>query len=87
MFRKLLEITFILCCSILNVCESAILDLNSIRYFSFSCFGKYDNKFTFVLQPNCVAEVVTFEKEQKIIIISNRKVEKGEEVGYFSYSK
>lgn len=28
-----------------------------------------------------MAEVVTFEKEQKIIIISSRKVEKGEEVG------
>lgn len=35
----------------------------------------------FLQQPNCVAEVVTFEKEQKIIIISNRKVERGEEVG------
>lgn len=31
-------------------------------------------------QPNCVAEVVRFEREQKIIIISNRRIEKGEEV-------
>lgn len=40
------------------------------RYINHSC------------SPNCVAEVVTFEKEQKIIIISNRKVEKGEELTY-----
>lgn len=40
------------------------------RYINHSCM------------PNCVAEVVTFEKEQKIIIISNRKVEKGEELTY-----
>uniref|UniRef100_A0AAV2LYK9 [histone H3]-lysine(4) N-methyltransferase n=1 Tax=Knipowitschia caucasica TaxID=637954 RepID=A0AAV2LYK9_KNICA len=30
--------------------------------------------------PNCVAEVVTFDKEDKIIIISSRKIPKGEEV-------
>ena len=35
----------------------------------------------FALQPNCVAEVVIIEKMPKIIIISNRKLEKGEEVG------
>ncbi|XP_031573347.1 uncharacterized protein LOC116307296 isoform X3 [Actinia tenebrosa] len=40
------------------------------RYINHSCM------------PNCVAEVVTFEKEQKIIIISNRKVERGEELTY-----
>lgn len=31
--------------------------------------------------PNCVAEVVTFDKEDKIIIISSRRIPKGEEVG------
>jgi hypothetical protein len=31
-------------------------------------------------QPNCVAEVVPFEKESKIIIIANRRVMRGEEV-------
>lgn len=30
--------------------------------------------------PNCVAEVVTFDKEDKIIIISSRRIPKGEEV-------
>ncbi|KAL0158089.1 hypothetical protein M9458_046165, partial [Cirrhinus mrigala] len=29
--------------------------------------------------PNCVAEVVTFDKEDKIIIISSRRIPKGEE--------
>ncbi len=32
--------------------------------------------------PNCVAEVVTFDKEDKIIIISSRRIPKGEEVSY-----
>ncbi|KAM9342462.1 histone-lysine N-methyltransferase 2D [Pholidichthys leucotaenia] len=32
--------------------------------------------------PNCVAEVVTFDKEDKIIIISSRKIPKGEELTY-----
>ncbi|XP_028398675.1 LOW QUALITY PROTEIN: histone-lysine N-methyltransferase 2C-like [Dendronephthya gigantea] len=40
------------------------------RYINHSC------------QPNCVAEVVRFEREQKIIIISNRRIEKGEELTY-----
>lgn len=30
--------------------------------------------------PNCVAETVTVEKDQKIIIIANKKILKGEEV-------
>jgi hypothetical protein len=33
-------------------------------------------------EPNCVAEVVEFEKEKKIIIISNRFIKKGEELTY-----
>ncbi|XP_064643993.1 histone-lysine N-methyltransferase 2C-like isoform X4 [Lineus longissimus] len=33
-------------------------------------------------QPNCVAEVVPFEKESKIIIIANRRVARGEELTY-----
>ncbi|XP_063777929.1 histone-lysine N-methyltransferase 2C isoform X2 [Pseudophryne corroboree] len=32
--------------------------------------------------PNCVAEVVTFEKGPKIIISSNRRIQKGEELCY-----
>lgn len=39
------------------------------RYINHSC------------APNCVAEVVTFDKEDKIIIISSRRIPKGEEVG------
>lgn len=40
----------------------------SSRYVNHSC------------APNCVAEVVTFDKEDKIIIISSRRIPKGEEV-------
>lgn len=32
--------------------------------------------------PNCVAEVVTFDREDKIIIISSRRIPKGEELTY-----
>ena len=39
------------------------------RYVNHSC------------QPNCVAEVVPFEKDSKIIIIAKRRVNRGEEVG------
>lgn len=38
------------------------------RYINHSC------------APNCVAEVVPFEKESKIIIITSRRLAKGEEV-------
>uniref|UniRef100_A0A674B2F4 [histone H3]-lysine(4) N-methyltransferase n=1 Tax=Salmo trutta TaxID=8032 RepID=A0A674B2F4_SALTR len=38
------------------------------RYINHSC------------TPNCVAEVVTFERGYKIIITSNRRIEKGEEL-------
>ncbi|XP_013930203.1 PREDICTED: histone-lysine N-methyltransferase 2D-like [Thamnophis sirtalis] len=40
------------------------------RYINHSC------------APNCVAEVVTFDKEDKIIIISSRRIPKGEELTY-----
>ncbi|XP_055520077.1 histone-lysine N-methyltransferase 2C isoform X6 [Leucoraja erinacea] len=40
------------------------------RYINHSC------------APNCVAEVVTFEKGHKIIISSNRRLQKGEELSY-----
>ncbi|XP_078519354.1 histone-lysine N-methyltransferase 2C isoform X4 [Lissotriton helveticus] len=40
------------------------------RYINHSC------------APNCVAEVVAFEKGQKIIISSNRRIQKGEELCY-----
>ncbi|KAM3929074.1 histone-lysine N-methyltransferase 2C isoform 4-T4 [Leptodactylus fuscus] len=40
------------------------------RYINHSC------------APNCVAEVVTFEKGHKIIISSNRRIQKGEELCY-----
>lgn len=41
---------------------------SSCRYINHSC------------APNCVAEVVTFERGHKIIISSNRRIQKGEEV-------
>ncbi|ESO94290.1 hypothetical protein LOTGIDRAFT_215812 [Lottia gigantea] len=40
------------------------------RYINHSC------------APNCVAEVVPFEKDSKIIIITNRRLSKGEELTY-----
>ncbi|CAH1773145.1 unnamed protein product [Owenia fusiformis] len=40
------------------------------RYVNHSC------------NPNCVAEVVPFEKESKIIIIACRKISRGEELSY-----
>uniref|UniRef100_A0A0L8H9Q3 Histone-lysine N-methyltransferase n=1 Tax=Octopus bimaculoides TaxID=37653 RepID=A0A0L8H9Q3_OCTBM len=40
------------------------------RYINHSC------------NPNCVAEVVPFEKESKIIIITSRKIVRGEELTY-----
>ena len=44
------------------------------RYINHSC------------QPNCVAEVVPFEKDSKIIIIAKRRVNRGEEVCWLQYS-
>ncbi|XP_076827373.1 LOW QUALITY PROTEIN: histone-lysine N-methyltransferase 2C [Brachyhypopomus gauderio] len=40
------------------------------RYINHSC------------APNCIAEVVTFEKGHKIIISSNRRIQRGEELCY-----
>lgn len=53
-----------------------------IVYIRFLCLPKLGllQLLFFFIQPNCVAEVVRFEREQKIIIISNRRIEKGEEV-------
>ena len=36
--------------------------------------------------PNCIAETVTLEKDQRIIIIANKKILKGEEVNHSSFS-
>jgi hypothetical protein len=33
--------------------------------------------------PNCIAETISLEKEQKIVIIANKKILKGEEVRFF----
>lgn len=52
-----------------TVCDATISG-NAARYINHSC------------DPNCVAEVVTFGPDtKKIIIFSNRKLHKGEEVG------
>lgn len=42
--------------------------ISSLRYINHSC------------APNCIAEVVTFERGHKIIISSNRRIQRGEEV-------
>ncbi|KAL2293855.1 hypothetical protein Nmel_018920, partial [Mimus melanotis] len=49
---------------------AATLTGGPARYINHSC------------APNCVAEVVTFDKEDKIIIISSRRIPKGEELTY-----
>lgn len=47
------------------------------RYVNHSC------------NPNCVAEVVQIDRENKILIIANRRISRGEEVNclqiYFEY--
>lgn len=49
--------------------------------FIFLLFFRYINHSC---APNCVAEVVTFERGYKIIISCVRRIEKGEEVHTFS---
>lgn len=43
----------------------------------FICFNRYINHSC---SPNCITEVVTVEKENKIIISSCRRIQRGEEV-------
>lgn len=59
--------------------ESSIMCINDLFFF----FVRYINHSC---APNCVAEVVTFERGYKIIISCNRRVEKGEEVSVYVYS-
>lgn len=51
-----------------NVVVDATMAGGPARYINHSC------------SPNCVAEVVPFEKDSKIIIIAKRKITRGEEV-------
>lgn len=50
-----------------TVCDATMAG-GPARYINHSC------------DPNCVAEVVEIDKEGKIIIITNRRISKGEEV-------
>ncbi len=57
------------------------------RYINHSCEVDFriTKKFFFIeflFQPNSIAEVVQIEKENKIIIITNRRITKGEELMY-----
>ncbi|KAI4898222.1 hypothetical protein NFI96_005840, partial [Prochilodus magdalenae] len=45
-----------------------------------TCSGSPARYINHSCSPNCVAEVVTFERGYKIIISSNRRIEKGEEI-------
>ncbi|XP_072544552.1 histone-lysine N-methyltransferase 2C isoform X3 [Salminus brasiliensis] len=47
-----------------------------------TCSGSPARYINHSCSPNCVAEVVTFERGYKIIISANRRVEKGEELCY-----
>ncbi|KAI5103767.1 histone-lysine N-methyltransferase 2C isoform X5, partial [Silurus meridionalis] len=47
-----------------------------------TCCGSPARYINHSCSPNCVAEVVTFERGYKIIISSNRRIEKGEELCY-----
>jgi [histone H3]-lysine4 N-trimethyltransferase MLL3 len=51
-----------------NMVVDATMSGGLARYINHSC------------HPNCVAEVVQFEKDSKIIIITKRKIAQGEEV-------
>ncbi len=51
-----------------NTVVDATMAGGPARYINHSC------------NPNCVAEVVPFEKDSKIIIIAKRKILRGEEV-------
>lgn|SRR6218665_3820880 len=51
-----------------NCVVDATMSGGPARYVNHSCY------------PNCVAEVVPFEKDSKIIIITKRKISQGEEV-------
>jgi len=53
-----------------NCVVDATMSGGPARYVNHSC------------NPNCVAEVVAFEKESKIIIITKRKIAQGEELSY-----
>ncbi|XP_052233254.1 histone-lysine N-methyltransferase 2C-like [Dreissena polymorpha] len=52
-----------------TVCDATMAG-GPARYINHSC------------DPNCVAEVVDIDKEGKIIIITNRRINKGEELSY-----
>lgn len=45
------------------------------RYINHSC------------NPNCVAEIVQIDRENKILIIASRKISRGEEVSILSLMK
>ena len=51
-----------------NTVVDATMAGGPARYINHSC------------NPNCVAEVVPFEKDSKIIIIARRRIARGEEV-------
>lgn len=53
-----------------NTVLDATLSGGLARYINHSC------------NPNCVAEVVQIDRENKILIIANRRINKGEEVSY-----
>lgn len=52
-----------------NRVVDATLSGGLARYMNHSC------------NPNCVAEVVQIDRENKILIIANRRISRGEEVG------
>lgn len=56
-----------------TVCDATMAG-GPARYINHSC------------DPNCVAETVEIDKESKIIIITNRKIVKGEEVSVNFFS-
>lgn len=53
-------------------------------FMTCDCFDLFFRYINHSCAPNCVAEVVTFERGYKIIISCLRRVEKGEEVDIFS---
>ena len=56
---------------------SVIFTIPCLQIYQLFLMSRYINHSC---EPNCVAEIVTFEREKKIIIISKRKIQQGEEV-------
>lgn len=54
--------------------------LDENRVVDATLFGGLARYVNHSCNPNCVAEVVQIDRENKILIIANRRIQRGEEV-------